>query len=70
MTSTDRATAAPARTLAGTKAAQMAARPEPSAMAGAATNAVRARLQASTRGTDGSAVVPAARVATTTATTA
>ena len=64
------ATAAPARTVAGRKAAQIAARPEPTAMAGAATSAVIAMVQASTRGTDGSAVVPAASVATTTATTA
>ena len=48
----------------------MAARPEPVAIAGAATRAVIAIVQASTRGTDGSAVVPAASVATTTATTA
>ena len=39
-------------------------------MAGAATNAVRSTVQPSTRGNDGSAVLPAARVATTTATTA
>ena len=35
--STEPATAAPARTVAGRKAAQIAARPEPIAMAGAAT---------------------------------
>jgi hypothetical protein len=39
-------------------------------MAGAATKVVSRRVQPSTRGSDGSAVVPAARVATTTATTA
>ncbi len=48
----------------------MAARPEPTAIAGAATSAVSTKVQASTRGTDGSAVAPAARDATTTATTA
>ncbi len=48
----------------------MAARPEPTAMAGAATAAVITKVQSRTCGSDGSAEEPAARVATTTATTA
>ena len=68
--STDSAAPTPSRTTAGARAAQIAARPEPIAIAGAATARVISRLHQTTRAVEGSVSTEAATEATTTATTA